>query len=176
MMTGWYCDCLVCRLETSLIADLSEERASDERKVFGDSANIWAGFTGPLDLVRQLHAHEDGKDSSLADRLLAELLERNSNAPPPSVWQRLLLLVFIPTIHRSASQVTAMFPSLARDDTSQHIVAVFLEFLHSAELQTRRTHIAFTISRKLRRQAFRWAIRESRVTHPRNSTKVRPHT
>ena len=77
------------------------------------------------------------------------------------MWQRLLLLVFIPTIHRTTSQIAATFPSLTRDDTAQHLFAVLLEFLHSKELRSRHSHLGFTIARKIRRSAFRWAIRES---------------
>jgi len=166
MMTGSNCNCLICRLETSLVAELGNERANDGPEVSADSWGLFSGFAAPLDLVRELHAREDGHDGSSADRVLSELLKRNSNAPLPSLWQKLLLLVFIPTIHRTTSQITALFPSLARDDASQHVVCVFLQFLRSPELETRHTHIAFTISRKLRRQAFRWAIRESRGSPP----------
>ena len=77
------------------------------------------------------------------------------------MWQRLLLLVFIPTVHRTTSQITGAFPSLTRDDTAQHLFAVLLEFLHSKELRSRHSHLGFTIARKIRRSAFRWAIRES---------------
>ena len=37
-----------------------------------------------------------------------------------------------------------------------------LSFFAPSELQSRRSHIAFTIARKVRRNGFRWAIRESR--------------
>jgi hypothetical protein len=162
MMTGSNCDCLICRLETILVAEVGNDRANDGPGVCVDSWGLFSGFAAPLDLVRELHAHDHGRDSSSADRVLSELLKRNSKAPPPSLWQKVLLLVFIPTIHRTTSQIAAVFPSLARDDTSQHVLCVLLQFLRSPELETRHTHIAFTISRKLRRQAFRWAIRESR--------------
>jgi hypothetical protein len=166
MIAGSNCDCLVCRLEKTLIAELGEESTSKEWRLPAPQGGILSRFSNPLDLVRELHAPEDRKDSSSSDALLSELLKRNSSTPPPSVWQRLLLLVFIPTIHRTASQITAMFPTLSRDDTSQHVVTVFLEFLNSTELQTRNSHVAFTISRKLRRHAFRWAIHESRGVAP----------
>jgi DNA-directed RNA polymerase specialized sigma24 family protein len=52
---------------------------------------------------------------------------------------------------------------LARDDISQHVVSVFLELLASNEFRACRSHVAFAISRKLRRHAFRWAIREARL-------------
>jgi hypothetical protein len=164
MIAGSNCDCLVCRLEKSLIAELGEESTSKECRLPAPQGGILSRFPNPLDLVRELHTPEDRKDSSSSDALLSEILKQNCSTALPSVWQRLLLLVFIPTIHRTASQITAMFPTVARDDTSQHVVTVFLEFLNSTELQTRNSHLAFTISRKLRRHAFRWAIHESRGT------------
>jgi DNA-directed RNA polymerase specialized sigma24 family protein len=93
------------------------------------------------------------------------------------MWQRLLLLAFIPTIHRTTTQITATFPSLTRDDTAQHLFAVLLEYLHSQELRSRQSHLGFTIARKVRRNAFRWAIRESRIslrdeTHPTSTEAV----
>jgi DNA-directed RNA polymerase specialized sigma24 family protein len=170
MMTGSHCDCLVCRLEKSLIAELGEETARRERGYLEGSTGVLCRFPNPLELVRKLHAPDDHSDSASADRVLLEILKQNENAPPPSVWQRILLLVFIPTIHRTASQVRIMFPSLAREDASQHVVAVFLEFLRSSELRARQSHLAFTIARKLRRQAFRWAIHETRGKFPEEST------
>ena len=164
MMTGSHCDCLVCRLEKSLTADLGEESPSLEREYIAARGGVLCRFPNPLDLVRELHAPDDRTDGTSADTLLRELLTQNWNAPAASVWQRILLVVFIPTIHRTASQVRMMFPSLTRDDASQHVVALFLEFLGSSELRARHSHLAFTIARKLRRQAFRWAIRETRGT------------
>jgi DNA-directed RNA polymerase specialized sigma24 family protein len=164
MKTGSHCDCLVCRLEKSLVAELQEEGSPGDMHAGEDS--VFARFGDPLDLVRELHAQDTHSDGGWADRLLLEILTRHRAAPPPSVWQRILLLAFIPTIHRTASQVVALFPSLSRDDASQHSLAAFLEFLHSSELAARHSHLAFTIARKLRRQAFRWAIHESRGDMP----------
>jgi DNA-directed RNA polymerase specialized sigma24 family protein len=166
MITGSICDCLVCRLEASLIAELGEGGASSECTLLAASSSALSCFPSPLDLVRKLHTHEDGKHNSTADALLSELLKQSASAGFRSVCQRLLLLVFIPTIHRTASHVRAAFPSIARDDASQHIVCAFLEFLDSEELQTHGSHVAFFIARKLRRHAFRWAIQESRGAVP----------
>jgi DNA-directed RNA polymerase specialized sigma24 family protein len=166
MMAGSNCECLICRLEKSLVAELGEERTSQECGFLAGQSSVLSQFSNTLDLVRELHSPDNHTGSASADVLLLELLKRNSSTPLPSVWQRLLLLVFIPTIHRTASQITATFPTLARDDTSQHIVSVLLEFLGSRELGTRRSHLAFTVARKLRRQAFRWAIHESRGAAP----------
>jgi DNA-directed RNA polymerase specialized sigma24 family protein len=162
MMAGANCDCLVCRIEKSLVAELGDEGVRAESRQLAASSRILSCFPAPLDLVRELHVREDGRDRSSADALLRELIEQHARGPLRSICQRLLLLVFIPTIHRTASHVAASFPSVAHDDAAQHVVSVFLEFLGSLELQTRQSHVAFTVARKLRRLSFRWAIRESR--------------
>jgi hypothetical protein len=173
MKTGLYCECLVCHLEKSLIVELGEECVSDRGSLAADGS-VLARFCSPLDLVRELHAQEDRQASASADALLLELLRCNASAPFRPLCQKLLLLVFIPTIHRTTTQIKVTFPSLARDDAAQHVLTVFLEFLGSSELRLRRSHVAFTIARRLRRQGFRWAIHETRGAMPeevdRNAT------
>jgi hypothetical protein len=166
MFTGSNCECLVCRLEKSLIAELGDACATKRCGLFAAEGSIFSRFRNPLDIRRELHAQDDHQASASADALLLELLKWNASGVSGSLSQQLLLLVFIPTIHRTTSQITALFPSLARDDTAQYVVTVFLEYLHSSELKLRRSHLAFTIARKLRRQGFRWAIHESRGTIP----------
>ena len=167
MKTGSNCGCLVCHLEKSLAAELRAETASHEYAYLAASSSPLLRFPTALDLIRELHAPEG--ESASADTLLLELLKQHADARHPSVWQLILLLVFIPTIHRTASQVRMLFPALARDDTSQHVLTVFLEFLGSSEMRARRSHLAFTIARKLRRQALRWAVRETRGASPEES-------
>ena len=162
MITGSICGCLVCRLEKSLIAELGHESSTTQYRLLTAPSLILSRFQNTLDLIEHLHTPDNLRDGSSADSTLVELLGLCSKSNDVSTWQRILLLVFIPTIHRTTSQVAAAFPSLERDDISQHVIAGLLEFLPSRELQLRRSHIAFTIARKLRRIAFRWAIRESR--------------
>jgi hypothetical protein len=148
-------------MEKSLIAELG---GRDSQELLASSGAL-SRFASPLDLVRELHAQE-GKESSSADALLGVLLRAHARGPLRPLCQRLLLLVFIPTIHRTTSHLAAVFPALGHDDAAQHVVSVFLQFLDSPELEVRGTHLAFTIARRLRRQAFRWGIRESRGTAP----------
>jgi len=168
-MAGSNCSCLICRLEASLIAELSDDRSEEEFQLFAASSQTLGAFPTALRLIQHLHVHQDHEQNSSSDQILLELLGRSRNVAPGPMWQRLWLLVFIPTIHRTTTQVTAAFPGLARDDTAQHLFTVLLEFLPTQELQSRRSHLAFTIARKIRRSAFRWAIRESR-TSLRNGT------
>ena len=165
-MTGSNCDCLICRLEKSILTEVSDAGTREEYRLLTASNETLSVFPTALDLIHHLHAPDGPSNGSSPDRLLRELLKRNASAPRVLQWQRLLLLVFIPTIHRTASQTTAMFPSLGREDVSQQVVSHFLEFLESAELESRISHIAFTIARKLRRSTFRWAIHAVRGAMP----------
>jgi DNA-directed RNA polymerase specialized sigma24 family protein len=119
-----------------------------------------SAFPTASELVQKLRDHGNNNQCPSSDEVLLELLGRGSDTLFHSMWQRLLLLVFIPTIHRTTSQVIGTFPSLTRDDTAQHLFAVLLDFLHSKELRSRHSHLGFTIARKVRRSAFRWANRE----------------
>jgi DNA-directed RNA polymerase specialized sigma24 family protein len=162
MMTASYCDCLICRLEASLIAELSDDRSNEEFRLSAISSPILSSFPTAFELIGKLHDHDNHEQNPSSDEVLLDLLGRSRDMLFRPMWQRLLLLVFIPTVHRTTSQIAATFPSLTRDDTAQHIFAIFLEFLYSEDLRSRHSHLAFTIARKMRRSAFRWAIRESR--------------
>lgn len=163
MMAGSSCDCLICRLEARLIADLSDAPRQEEFRLFASSSVTLSAFPTTLELLEHLHRQDHDANAS-SDGVLLEILGRNGDAPLDSLRQSLLLLVFIPAIHRAATQITSAFPVLSRDDTAQHLFAVLLEFLPSRELQSRHSHLAFTIARKIRRGGFRWAIRESRTS------------
>jgi DNA-directed RNA polymerase specialized sigma24 family protein len=175
MMAALYCDCLICRLEASLIAELSDDRSKEEFQLFAVSSPILSSFPTTFELIGKLHDHNNHELSPTSDEVLLELLRRSSDTLFRPMWQRLLLLVFVPTVHRTTSQIAATFPSLTRDDIAQHLFTVLLEFLHSKELRSRHSHLAFTIARKMRRSAFRWAIRESH-TSLRDGMDVPPTT
>jgi DNA-directed RNA polymerase specialized sigma24 family protein len=164
MMTGSTCDCLVCQLEKNLIAELSDERVSGEYRLLTAPTTPLSRFASPLELIEELHRPVISNHGPLGDLILRELLRFVRESSRQSMWQQILLLVFIPTIHRTTSQIAATFPAIVRDDVAQHALATLLEFLGSKELQTRQSHMAFTIARRVRRVAFRWAIHEARHT------------
>jgi DNA-directed RNA polymerase specialized sigma24 family protein len=165
MMAGSDCDCLICRLETSLLDELNHEKGLEGYRLWAASSEILAAFPTACSLIAHLHRHGDSQSSSV-DAIIAELVRPGRNGSLDPVGQSLLLLVFVPTIHRTTTQITSAFPSLGREDTAQHLFAALLEFLHSTELRSHRSHLAFFVARKMRRSAFRWAIRESRLDLP----------
>jgi DNA-directed RNA polymerase specialized sigma24 family protein len=141
---------------------MSESDCSNEFQRFAANNILLSGFPTAVDLLIHLHRHEDQDRVPSSDTVLYALLSAKDKPLTLRVWRSLLLLAFIPTVHRTTSQLVAVFPSLARDDISQNLIAALLEFLDSKELNSRRSHFAFAVARKLRRCAFRWAIRESR--------------
>ena len=163
MMAGSDCGCLICRLEASLLDELHHEKGLAEYRLWAASSRVLAAFPTPAELVAHLHRQHGDEGNSSADEILAELAGTGGRGPFDSMRQQILLLVFVPTIHRTTSQVSAGFPALAREDTAQHLFVALLEFFDSREFRARRSHLAFTIARKMRRGAFRWAIRESRI-------------
>ena len=161
MMSETRCDCLICRLEASLVLELSDDVARQEFQSFAQSSPILAGFSSPFDLTEKLHRSEDKTRDQWSDEVIIDLVRRRGDHRFRPMWRHILLLVFIPTVHRTTSRITAAFPSLGRDDIAQHLLATLLDFLDSRELDTRHSHLAFITARKIRRSAFRWAIRES---------------
>lgn len=162
MIAGYSCDCLICRLEKHLIVALEQERTRADYRALVSLQTELSSFSSPVALVRELHEHPKYDHSSVADLLLIQVLRESCRGDPHPIWQQILLLLFIPTIHRTTTQIVMSFSSLARDDVSQHVLTMFLEILISHDLKSRNSHIAFTVARALRRKAFRWAIQESR--------------
>jgi hypothetical protein len=165
MMAGPKCGCLVCRLEASLISELDDEPAREEFRSLRSSCPSLSAFPTAQALIEHLHRHEEQQQSnSKSDSLLGAVLGKSNDPEFGSMVGKLLLLTFVPSLHRTVTQIAAAFPTLARDDTAQHLFAALLEFLSSSELRSRRSHLAFTIARKMRRSGFRWAIRESKTS------------
>lgn len=161
-MNASYCGCLICRLEARLMDEIGDDQSNEEFRLFAISSPILSAYPTAFEVIEQLHSPADDAPNHFSDELLLDLLRRRTDTVFRPAWQRLMLLVFIPTVHRTTTRITTAFPSLTRDDVAQHLVTVLLDFLHSKELRSRHSHLAFTIARKIRRSAFRWAIREAR--------------
>jgi hypothetical protein len=60
--------------------------------------------------------------------------------------------------------------------TTQQALSVFLQVLHSAQLNRRESHFVFAISRLVKRQLFEWAGREGIVHGPAKKEELRAAT
>ena len=153
MPRGPACDCTLCDLEVRLLRSL----AGMEGRTFADLAE-----DGQLrkcasvpDLLLLLRA---SPADARSDELLRELIR--IRAARPAFIESLLVLAFVPMLHRTIRRVVRYQPSLAGEDITQQALSFLLQFLRSNETQARQSHFAFAISRAVKRQVFEWAHRE----------------
>jgi len=150
-------------LERSLTVQLAERHHEERYQEFADSRSLLSAFPSSSNLVAYLHASRStGNGTHAADRILAELLQTTATDSDVGALRDLLLLAFIPMLHATSRQVASRYPSLSTDDIAQHAVASLLQTLGSPEFYDRTSHVAFAISRILKRHAFEWAERECR--------------
>jgi hypothetical protein len=146
------CGCALCEMEPRLFASLA---VADERLSTFSESSLLLAYPSVADLVRDLRASPAHAES---DALLGEILK--GRAARPMFIDSLLVLVFVPMLHRTVRRVAIWQPLLAEDDIVQQVLSALLEFLRSDEMRVRRSHFAFAISRAVKRQVFGWAARE----------------
>ena len=164
MSAGPSCFCPVCELENALLRDLESEQPQSMYRNLVLQSPILSAFANFNDLLLSLRNSQLTENRpSRADEIIGELL-RISRTPQGEVGWQILLLILMPAIHRTTTQIATGFPSLTRDDIAQHLVTSVWEILHSETLEAQKSHFAFTITRAMRRSAFRWAMREAAFT------------
>lgn len=157
------CRCLICGLERSLTAQLVEPAYQERYRRFAASRALLFAFPTPLALIAYLHTRRNENNGTHSpDWILAELLKAVAAGELPAALRDLLLLAFIPMLHATARLVSASYPYLPLEDVAQHAVASLLEILGAPEFYGRSSHVAFAVSRMLKRKTFEWAKREYR--------------
>ena len=149
------CPCTLCDTEAQL---LSELKRLDSRFI----SELLSACPALLEhrTINSLLAHLRTSPADAAnDNLFREIFSlRETN---PAFAESLLVLVFLPMLHRAVRLIARQQESLAEEDIAQQLLFFFLEFLASPEMQTRRSHFAFAIAREVKRHIFEWAKRES---------------
>jgi len=148
------CDCILCDIEARLLASLDAEELTPAELNVPGQLPLFSSVSVFVQLLRTSPA--DGS----CDQLLRELLRLRESRP--AFIEGLLILAFVPMLHRSIRRVAQYQPALAEEDIAQQAIRFLLEFLHSQELQERESHFAFAISRALKRQLFEWGRSEGR--------------
>lgn len=157
------CSCPVCELERALLAELHGGHNESEYQDFASPSSVLSAFRSCNQLLLCLRQFQTDKQTSRSDEILGELLRVSRNSRQ-EIGRHLVLLILMPAIHRTSSQIAVGFPLLARDDITQHLVTSVLDIAGSQTLQAQTSHFAFTITRAMRRSAFRWALREADFT------------
>ena len=158
------CRCLLCQLELRLKQQLHELGHVESYSEVAQSSLALSGFPNAFALTAHLRScRSNGNGSHPADAVLLELLHLRRTLRTNTLLRDILLLAFIPVLHSTLRQIAKQYASVPYDDAAQHLVATFLEALDSAVLRDRNSHLAFAISRMVRRKVFDWAKRESRT-------------
>ncbi len=168
MPPGPTCRCLLCRIEIQLSAELHSSIASYEA-LRGSMANGLSKFISPFDLLSHLRATQAGPSS---DELFRELLA--ARPLHPQLIETLLIVAFVPVLHGTVRRIAKRQSRLTRADIVQQAVSVFLQVLRSDQTRKRQSHLAFAISRAVKRQLFEWATREVAVLE--QATRADPKT
>jgi hypothetical protein len=156
------CKCVVCKLSAALRGDLE----SIDRSRSSAPESHTRGEAPRIEDARLILARLRGvgrEDGPAADRIFKRLLEADTDGKPQGSVEKILLLAFLSAVHRTVSTVTAFHPSLSRDDASQHALLVVLRLLRSRTWRNQRSHFAFTLVQRLKRELFLWAQREART-------------
>jgi len=155
MPSGTPCPCLLCSTEANLLRTLNSDEKEIVGGLFSQSMSL-NRFSSVSDLIRHLR---NSPSNSEVDEILGELCAlRRTHA---ATVDNLLVLIFLPMLHTTIRQVTEVQPLLAPEDVTQQVLHFLLQYLSSRDLETRRSHFAFAISRSVKRRTFEWAYRES---------------
>ena len=163
MKTRSACRCLLCQLELQLKQQLSETCRQEDYARVAASNLLLSGFPSAFALTAHLRAcRSNGNGCHPADPILLELLHLRQRDATDTLLRDVLLLAFIPVLHSTSRQIARRYASASPDDTAQHLLLAFLETLDSAALRDRNSHLAFVLSRTVKRNVFDWAEHETR--------------
>ena len=164
MTTRSVCRCLLCRLEVHLKQQLHDLGHVQTYSEVAQSSLVLSGFPNASALTAHLRScRSAGNGSHPADAVLLELFHLRQTLRTDTFLRDILLLAFIPVLHSASRQIGKLYPSVQPDDAAQHLIVTFLEAIDSPVIRDRGSYLAFVLARMVRRNAFHWAKRESRI-------------
>jgi hypothetical protein len=146
------CACPLCAIEARLLSSMAD--GDDPFAEFKLSMNMHHSLSVP-DVLQML---KTSTADSKSDVVLAQLLRFRSKWP--AFADSVLVLAFVPMLHRTIRRVIAYQPSLGEEDVVQQTLETLLQVQDSNDLRIRQSHFAFAISRGVKREVFAWAARE----------------
>jgi hypothetical protein len=168
------CGCHICKIEHHLIFALSGPPHSDEFSRLAGAVTSLASFSSALALVEHLHSPTAGTSIVASPgELVGALIQKSTISSEVELRNSVLVLCFIPTIHRTYHDVRAWFREIEPDDIAQQILTMFLELVDSTPPILVNNHLPIALTRSLRKRAFRWAEKEKRIALQREFDKSR---
>src|SRR5712692_2846834 len=155
------CHCPMCRTERQLIASLEHSESKNAFQKLCDLCPPIRKFSSIAEFITHLHTTDGNSERHRSnDQLLSALVRALAGNHSESVLQAVLILAFIPALHRTSRDVSYLFPSLYEQDVCQQVLVTFLRVSLSRSIQRRTGFVPIAITRSVRKIVFRWAFRE----------------
>jgi len=140
------CHCPMCRTERQLNASLEH---SESENAFQQLCNLCPPirkFSSISEFISHLHTTDGNSERHRSnDQLLSALVQALAGNQSDSVFQAVLILAFIPALHRTSRDVSYLFPRLYEQDVCQQILATFLRVSLSPSIQRRTGFVPIAI-------------------------------
>ncbi len=157
------CRCVVCQVERSLLNALSTQTARTHFQALAHNYPILNHFDSPTDVIAQLHEQRVELVNHKAwNGILRALVDSIANGTGEEIGQQLLLLAYMPAIHKAYAEVCQQFPALATEDVAQQAALVLLEAARSPAMRNQNGYLPIALARDFRKRLIRWAFGEIR--------------
>jgi hypothetical protein len=151
----------MCRTERQLVASLEHSESKNAFQKLRDLCPPVRKFSSISEFISHLHTMDGNSERQRSnDKLLSALVRALTGNQSDTVLQAVLILAFMPALHRTSRDVSFLFPSLYEQDVSQQVLATFLPVSLSPSIQRRTGFMPIAITRTVRKIVFRWAFRE----------------
>ncbi len=156
------CTCSICGVEQELVLTLNGRASQRRFRKLVAGGRALTNFSSAFDLIARLHDRDrNGERPRLADKILGALIRARPSNADHNLWQSVMVLAFVPTLHKTYREVCVKFPCLSPEDIAQQALTAFLEAAQSPSIACRRRYLSLALACGLRKTVFRWAIREA---------------
>jgi hypothetical protein len=158
------CRCVVCEVERNLLNSLSTQTAQTHFHALALNYPILNHFDSPADVIDQLHEHEQAElvNHKAWNGILHALIDSIVDRTGEEIGQQLLLLAYMPAIHRAYIEVCQQFPALAAEDVAQQAALVLLEAARPPAMRNQNGYLPVALARDFHKRLIRWAFGETR--------------
>jgi hypothetical protein len=162
------CQCGICQVEHDLLDSLSTQTARIHFQALANNHPILNHFDSPAGVIARLHEHErvESDNHNAWNGILHALVDGLADRTTEDIGQQLLLVAYIPTIHKMYREVCQKFPGLCPEDIAQQAAVCFLETARSPEMHGLNGHLPGALAIRFRRRLFTWAVAEIRQSSP----------
>lgn len=156
------CRCVVCHIERSLLNSLSTQTARTHFQALARNYHVLNHFDSPADVIAQLHEHErvESVNHKAWNEILHALVDSIAAETAEEIGQQLLLLAYMPAIHKAYTEVCQQFPALAGEDVAQQASLVLLEAARSPAMRNQNGYLPIALARDFHKRMIRWALGE----------------